>query len=178
MASETNQNTATGKPSYVREPGGDPRISASGPSGSRNGGDIQSSDEQALHSNGTVDSDTLSPSSITIPPYWVKSNTHQRTPSNISNDSLPQGAITLRDNESSEDNDRNNACWAKSVEIIDHIVINGSATNVGAFVVWIIRVETLTVCGASTGSSPGCYWLIRETGGFSGKLHEYSKTIF
>jgi hypothetical protein len=149
MASETDQITATGKPSNVREPRGDPRISASGPSGSRNGGIQSSDDEEALRNDSTLDADTLSPSSITIPPYWVKSNTHQRTPSNISNDSLPLGAITLRDNESNEDNDRNNACWAKSVEIIDHIVINGSATNIGAFVVWIIRVETLTVCGAS-----------------------------
>jgi hypothetical protein len=44
-----------------------------------------------------------------------------------------------------EGDDRNNACWAKSVEIVDYIVVNGSATNIGAFVVWIIRVETLTV---------------------------------
>lgn len=91
--------------------------------------------------------DMLSPSSTTTttPPYWVTPRTHQRTISNISADSLPVGAITLQDNENSEDNDRNNACWAKSVEIIDHTVINGSATNIGAFVVWIIQVETLTV---------------------------------
>jgi hypothetical protein len=59
---------------------------------------------------------------------------------------LPVGAITLRDNDTSEPNDRNNACWAKSVEIADYTVVNGgAATNVGAFVVWNIRVETLSV---------------------------------
>jgi hypothetical protein len=101
--------------------------------------------------------DMLSPSSTTTtttPPYWVTPRTHQRTNSNISAESLPVGAITLQDNENSEDNDRNNACWAKSVEIIDHTVINGSATNIGAFVVWIIQVETLTVGGPSQGRVP------------------------
>lgn len=58
---------------------------------------------------------------------------------------LPAGAITLRDNESNEYNDRNNACWAKSVVISDCTIVNGSTTNIGAFVVWNIRVETLNV---------------------------------
>ncbi|RGP79600.1 hypothetical protein FLONG3_2348 [Fusarium longipes] len=56
---------------------------------------------------------------------------------------LPAGAITLRDNEASDLDDRNSACWAKSVEIVNHTIVNGSATNIGAFVVWNIRVETL-----------------------------------
>lgn len=58
---------------------------------------------------------------------------------------LPAGAITLRDNEASDLDDRNSACWAKSVEIVNYTVVNGSATNIGAFVVWNIRVETLNV---------------------------------
>ncbi|KAJ3949333.1 uncharacterized protein N0V96_000448 [Colletotrichum fioriniae] len=52
-------------------------------------------------------------------------------------------AITMHDNEASDINGRNRACWAKSVEITDYVVVNGSATNIGAFVVWNIRVETL-----------------------------------
>lgn len=92
--------------------------------------------------------DLLSPSSTasTIPPYWhtPQTNHHKRSSSNMSADSLPAGAITLQDNEEDDDNDRNNACWAKSVEIVDYTVVNGSATNIGAFVVWIIKVETLT----------------------------------
>ncbi|CAH0015005.1 unnamed protein product [Clonostachys rhizophaga] len=86
-------------------------------------------------------STTLSP---TTPPYWINSNIHQRSRSNVSVESIPAGAITLQDNENNLDNDRNNACWARSVEIVDHIIVNGSTTNIGAFVVWIIKVETLT----------------------------------
>lgn len=89
-------------------------------------------------------SPVVSPSSVTSPPYWVNSHGHQRNISNVSVESiLPAGAITLRDNETNDYNDRNNACWAKSVEIADYTIVNGSATNIGAFVVWNIRVETL-----------------------------------
>ncbi|KAH8813181.1 Phox homologous domain-containing protein [Xylogone sp. PMI_703] len=79
-------------------------------------------------------------SPVTAPPYWVPS--HQRTPSNISVESFVPGAITLQDNTESDD-DKNQACWAKNVYIKDHVVINSSKTNIGAFVVWNIRVETL-----------------------------------
>jgi hypothetical protein len=41
--------------------------------------------------------------------------------------------------------DRNRACWAKSVVVTDYVTVNGSATNIGAFVVWNIRVATLSV---------------------------------
>ncbi|KAI5467593.1 Phox homologous domain-containing protein [Mariannaea sp. PMI_226] len=89
-------------------------------------------------------SSIVSPSSITSPPYWISTHSHQRNTSNVSVESvLPAGAITLRDNETNEDNERNDACWAKSVEIVDYIIVNGSTTNIGAFVVWNIRVETL-----------------------------------
>ena len=89
---------------------------------------------------------TVSPSSITSPPYWLNVHGHQRSASNMSAESvLPAGAISLRDNEANEHDDRNNACWAKSVEIVSYTVVNGSTTNIGAFVVWNIRVETLNV---------------------------------
>ena len=91
-------------------------------------------------------SSTTSPVSVASPPYWRSAHSHQRGPSTMSADSItPSGAITLRDNEASEDDGRNRACWARSVEIRDHTVVNGSATNIGAFVVWNIRVETLNV---------------------------------
>ena len=86
-------------------------------------------------------------SPIASPPYW--SNPHARTPSSTSIESvLPLGAITLRDNEHDDGpdglgvfgRDRNKACWAKSVEVDDFTVVNGSATNIGAFVVWHIKV--------------------------------------
>ncbi|KAG6060987.1 hypothetical protein E4U17_002890 [Claviceps sp. LM77 group G4] len=86
-------------------------------------------------------SSIASTSSVTSPPYWKTSATYSRNRSAES--ILPAGAITLQDNETSEHNDRNNACWAKSVEIVDYTVVNGGATSIGAFVVWIVRVETL-----------------------------------
>lgn len=49
----------------------------------------------------------------------------------------------MRDNDANDD-DRNSACWAKSVEITDHILV-GTNTNIGAFVVYTVRVETMNV---------------------------------
>ncbi|PSR75109.1 Phox homologous domain-containing protein [Coniella lustricola] len=111
---------------------------------------------------------------VTSPPYWAHnhSNSGRSHPfanhqnGNISAESLLPGAITLQDNEAEEDEenshdslhpgrnsderrtsygrDRNKACWAKSVEVTDYVTVNGSATNIGAFVVWNIRVQTLS----------------------------------
>ncbi|GFP56781.1 PX domain-containing protein YPT35 [Trichoderma asperellum] len=101
---------------------------------SHHGGD----NDEALHSALSATSSVTSP-----PPYWPHVSLHQRNISNMSTESfLPAGAIRLRDNDTSDD-DRNSACWAKSVEITDYIFVNGSNTNIGAFIVWNIRVETL-----------------------------------
>lgn len=81
-------------------------------------------------------------SPVTSPPYWVQS--HQRNRSNVSVESMVGGGITLEDNTHEED-PKSKACWAKSVYIEDHVVINGG-TIVGSFVVWNITVETLRVC--------------------------------
>ncbi|KAG5913164.1 hypothetical protein E4U42_001396 [Claviceps africana] len=86
-------------------------------------------------------SSAASTSPVTPPPYWTTTDHSQRNRSAES--VLPAGAITLRDNETSEHDDRNKACWAKSVDIVDYSVVNGGATSVGAFVVWNVRVETM-----------------------------------
>jgi hypothetical protein len=112
---------------------------------------------------------------VSIPPYWSHSRDphpnhlqahspgHARAVSSASAESvLPPGAITLQDNERDDEDDdeytgrrsnsselygrdRNRACWARSVQVTDHVLVNGSTTNIGAFVVWNIRVETLNV---------------------------------
>ncbi|KAH8679829.1 Phox homologous domain-containing protein [Tricladium varicosporioides] len=84
--------------------------------------------------------DSTISSPVTSPPYWVQS--HQRSFSSISVESIPNGGITLQDNTHGEDS-KNKACWAKSVYIEGHVVINGNRTGIGAFVVWNINVETL-----------------------------------
>ncbi|OAA62256.1 sorting nexin-like protein [Cordyceps fumosorosea ARSEF 2679] len=100
---------------------------------------INTIDDSSIHSG---------PAAATIvPPYWQNVPSRRR-PSTHSSDSgrPPAGAILLLDNEADEgEEERNNACWARSVEIVDHTVVNGGATNIGAFVVWNVRVETLQV---------------------------------
>ncbi|KAI0433898.1 PX domain-containing protein [Xylaria sp. FL1042] len=91
-------------------------------------------------------------SPIASPPYWPARSSqdhpsgHGRNVSTASADSLIAAGlgITLQDNENSSFDDRGAACWAKSVEVTDYVIVNGSTTNIGAFVVWNIRVETLT----------------------------------
>ena len=125
-------------PTWADLSSGQPRASTSNREVPSIGSGVE--DEPDEHNVPTA---AVTPDSVTTPPYWTASKRlHQR---NVSADSLPAGAIMLRDNEDVEDDDRNNACWAKSVEIIDHTVVNSNATNIGAFVVWIIKVETLNV---------------------------------
>ncbi|KAG5941812.1 hypothetical protein E4U60_007614 [Claviceps pazoutovae] len=99
------------------------------------------SDDSQRRDDAQMVSSIASTSSVTSPPYWKTTANYSRSRSAES--ILPAGAITLQDNETSEHNDRNNACWAKSVEIVDYTVVNGGATSIGAFVVWNVRVETL-----------------------------------
>ena len=112
----------------------------------------EGSDNEAQGSGQAV----TSPSSVTSPPYWSSHADHRAVKrlSTMSTESaLPPGAITLQDNEYDDGpdgsnafgRDRNRACWAKSVEVRDYVVVNGSKTNIGAFAVWNIRVETLNV---------------------------------
>lgn len=112
--------------------------------------------DEIVNANVSEDARTnaLSPttSPITSPPYWTLHNSresrlgHGRNVSSASAESLTSASlgITLRDNENSSIDDRGSACWAKDVEVTDHVIVNGSATNIGAFVVWNIRVETLS----------------------------------
>lgn len=99
-----------------------------------------SNPDQQPTSQGSPSTAEISPA--TSPPYWVQS--HTRTVSNISIESIAPGAITLQDNTDGRD-DKNEACWAKGVHIDDYVVINGNRTGIGAFVVWNVTVETLSV---------------------------------
>jgi len=120
-------------------------------------------------------SEQVTSPSVSVPPYWSHPHTlphgqlqpnahgHNRVVSSASAESvLPPGAITLQDNEREDGDgneyhgrrsnssevsgrDRNRACWARSVQVTDYVLVNGSTTNIGAFVVWHIRVETLNV---------------------------------
>lgn len=128
------------------------------------------SSSSSSHQNGQESPARLT-SPITSPPYWAHGHTFDlqstsRARSASAESLVPRGGITLQDNEADDDDtddntgggarhsdetttrtsygrDRNKACWAKSVEVTSFVVVNGSATNIGAFVVWNIRVQTL-----------------------------------
>lgn len=126
-------------------------------------------DTASTTTSASQEQEAISPATISSPPYWLQThtsnnlrvtsthhqsaqggNSHSRGLSNTSVESvLPPGAITLQDNESetqphSPGTDRNKACWARSVQVVDYVHVNGSTTNLGAFTVWNIKVETLT----------------------------------
>lgn len=162
-------NGATQDPSLRRKPNPEPSRAALFDDDDNDGNDNGS--ETSIPSDAASDQ-VISPS-VSIPPYWSHSQAqqqnqlHPRTPgharavSSASAESvLPPGAITLQDNEREDEDeptgrrsnsselygrDRNRACWARSVQVTDHVLVNGSTTNIGAFVVWNIRVETLNV---------------------------------
>ncbi|CAJ2500059.1 Uu.00g029120.m01.CDS01 [Anthostomella pinea] len=123
----------------------------------------------------TSDSPVTSP--VTSPPYWTHNPpSHARTVSSTSADSIPRGGITLMDNETSSIDERGNACWARSVQVTDYVIVNGSTTNIGAFVVWNIRVETLTVSTALMSSAGGTSRGSRLMGGvFKGSFMNIRK---
>ncbi|KAK0667742.1 Phox homologous domain-containing protein [Cercophora samala] len=134
-------------------------------------GEDDDEDDDVASTTSSSNHDPVTSPSVTSPPYWHSTNHPpnrlNNTPSNglrpLSTASiesvLPPGAITLQDNESdfpshhhhhpnqttspTTPQDRNRACWARSVTITDYITINTSSTNIGAFTVWNISVETL-----------------------------------
>jgi hypothetical protein len=77
-----------------------------------------------------------------IPPYWKR----QRASSTLSvnsNSSITRALITLEDH--TEEEEHHEALWARKVIIEDYVIVKGSRTGVGAYVVWNCRVETLDV---------------------------------
>jgi hypothetical protein len=76
-----------------------------------------------------------------VPPYWKR----QRGDSSSTIGNAPATRITLEDH-TEEPSDKSTALWAKSVTIEDYVVVSGSRTGVGAYVVWNCTVETLEVC--------------------------------
>ena len=134
-------------------------------------GGEDSDDDVFMDSSSTRSAASPILSAVTSPPYWLMQSgsggggfsgsssnsggfrghgSHGRPISRrqrgASVDSIPHGGITLQDNEHDDLlDDRNRGCWAQSVEVSDYVVVNGSATNIGAFVVWNIRVQTLNV---------------------------------
>lgn len=72
------------------------------------------------------------------PPYWLRNRS--TTHSTIA--SLDAPAITLKDN-TEEFVNAHNQLWAKSITVDDFVIVQGNSIGIGAYVVWICKVETL-----------------------------------
>jgi len=78
-------------------------------------------------------------SSHISPPYWQ----HTRGASHATLASIEQPPpITLEDHTESH-SENNSALWAKAVCIDDYVIVRGSPTGIGAYVVWNCKVQTL-----------------------------------
>ena len=85
-------------------------------------------------SAGDLDNDLPSP---LIPPYWL----HRRRESYASLADSKPSPIVLEDHEASPEHC--SAVWAKAIYIENHVVVSGSLPNVGNFVVWHCKIETI-----------------------------------
>ena len=102
-------------------------------------------------------SEVTQSSTSTVPPYW----THRRNEPYASIKDNKPAPITLEDHTEGPDAlKQSQAMWAKGVaiDIDDYVIIAGTVPNVGKFVVWNCRIDTLDVSCFSFGSrgSTGC----------------------
>ena len=102
--------------------------------------------------NDGEDSPSVKPQHTTlVPPHWL----HRRHESYISVENSDPGRvpITLQDNtgedSTGEQAERSSSCWARAVAIEDYVLVSGAFRNVGTFVVFNCKVDTLDVRRAS-----------------------------
>lgn len=87
------------------------------------------------------------PISAVVPPYWRHHRDASRASQTSIDTSISKPAITLEDHTEDPNSDTSRGLWAKSVTIDDHVVVYGK-TGVGAYVVWICKIEMLEVGGS------------------------------
>ena len=85
-----------------------------------------------------------------VPPYWARHHRDaSRTSQASSIDRSP--AITLVDHTEDPNSDTSRGLWAKSINIPDYVIVNGSGMagiGAGAYVVWNCKVDMMDVCAA------------------------------
>ena len=78
-------------------------------------------------------------SSLITPPYWQ----HARSASCATQASLERAPpISLEDNTGSQ-SETHGTLWAKGITVDDYVIVRGNPTGIGAYVVWLVTVETL-----------------------------------
>lgn len=90
--------------------------------------------------NGEVGGKAGQSSNPLVPPYW----SHRRYESYCSIGNTKPPPITLEDH-TKEPSFVSNSAWAKGVTVDDYVLVSGSVPNVGNFVVWNCRIDTLDV---------------------------------
>ncbi len=86
-----------------------------------------------------------------IPPYW----SHRRYESYSSVKNTRPPPITLEDH-TEEPSEQSDAVWAAGVTIDDYVLVSGTVPNVGNFVVWNCKIETLDVSPVDPSSCLSC----------------------
>lgn len=75
-----------------------------------------------------------------IPPYW----SHRRDESYASVENTKPPPITLEDHTEGH-SEQSGSCWARGVTIDGYVIVTGTVPNVGNFVVWNCKIDTLDV---------------------------------
>ena len=88
----------------------------------------------------TAEADAVNGPKDLVPPYW----SHRRFESYSSVKITKPTPITLEDH-TEEASEQSNPCWAKGVTIADYVLVSGNLPNVGKFVVYNCKVDTLDV---------------------------------
>ena len=74
------------------------------------------------------------------PTHWLSSHHRRESYTSIDDDRPP--AITLEDHTEGDPLD-GDVVWAKAIYIEDYVIVGGNAANVGSFVSWHCRIDTL-----------------------------------
>lgn len=73
------------------------------------------------------------------PPYWL----HQRSVSSATQASVDRSSPIVLEDNTQPDSPSQSSLWAKSISIDDYVIVKGSPTGLGAYVVWNCKVQTL-----------------------------------
>ncbi|KAL1985719.1 hypothetical protein VTN96DRAFT_7467 [Rasamsonia emersonii] len=107
-------------------------------------GGVSASNGTALSASSVADGQATKerPISDVVPPYWRHHRNASRASQTSIDTAISKPAITLEDHTEDPNSDTSRGLWAKSVTIDDHVVVHGK-TGVGAYVVWICKIEML-----------------------------------
>lgn len=104
---------------------------------------MESADRSNLSENHGSSSDNVERqaaggSNSLVPPYW----SHRRYESYCSIGNTKPPPITLEDHTEDEFS-ISSPLWANGVTIDDHVLVTGSVPNIGKFIVWNCKIDTL-----------------------------------